>query len=74
MLRAYMWATNGVTSAIESLKQESGQDLIEYAVMVGAIAIVAFAVLIAADPLRGAMSDFAGKISACLRFDSAGCQ
>lgn len=74
MLRAYMWATSARTNAIESLKQESGQDLIEYAVMVGAIAIIAFAALTLA-PLGGAggaVDNFGQRIAACISFNTVG--
>jgi Flp pilus assembly pilin Flp len=65
----YAWAVSLRSSVVESLKPESGQDLIEYAVLAGAIGI-ALAAAFLLLPLGNSMNAFAGKISDCITFSS----
>jgi Flp pilus assembly pilin Flp len=71
MIKAYVWAQSLRTNGIEALKNESGQDLIEYAVLAGGIGIIA-AVAFFAGPLdmAGAMDNFAASIKNCVNLSS----
>jgi Flp pilus assembly pilin Flp len=56
------------------MKPEDGQDLVEYAVLIGVIAIVATAALIGLGP--GGLDVFSvmgDRIAACIKFDTATC-
>lgn len=70
MLSVMALVTNTVGYAIAKIKEERGQDILEYAVIVGAIALGAAAVLLFA-PLD--FSTFANKIQACISFDETNC-
>lgn len=72
MISAYVWAQSLRSSVIESLKQEDGQDLIEYAVLAGAIGIVA-AIAFIALPMGDIIGNFVNKVGACIQLDGTGC-
>jgi Flp pilus assembly pilin Flp len=77
IISTYAWAVNlrdsaakALRSGLEALKPESGQDLMEYAVLAGAIAVAAgFALFALRD--TGIWDDFTGTIQACITFDSS---
>lgn len=71
LLSAYAWAT----TRMAMLREERGQDIMEYAVIAGAIALVAAFVLF--SPLGGfggtigdAVDDFGTTIAECVAFDA----
>jgi Flp pilus assembly pilin Flp len=65
------WASSLRSTAIESMKNEDGQDLTEYAVLIGVIGIVALVALLAVG-LPDAFDRFANRIAACVSFDEIG--
>jgi hypothetical protein len=68
ILSAYAW----VTSRWALLKEEHGQDILEYAVIAGAIALIFAGILFAFD-WDTPFEDFYDNISACIEFDSDNC-
>ena len=70
LLTALAWTMSLRSSVTESLKDEEGQDLIEYAVLVGAIGIALFVALVAL-PLPAAFATFGNKIKNCVTFDTS---
>ena len=71
MLSAMAFVQNTIGYAINKLKEERGQDILEYAVLVGAIALVAGGVLfVFLDD--GIWDRFTEKISDCLAFNTEG--
>ena len=72
VLSVMSWGSSLKDAISTRLREESGQDLLEYAVLVGAIAAVAAGVLYAIGPT--AFQPFADKVTACLTFDSTNCQ
>ncbi len=73
MLSAMAWVTNTVGYAIAKIKEERGQDLLEYAILIGAIALVAGGALyffIGEDVFE----EFATTITGCIEFDDDACQ
>ena len=60
-----------VSNFIASAKDERGQDLVEYAVLVGFIGVAAAVAFIAFMP--DALDTFLTKVGGCLAFDSANC-
>ena len=68
MLSAMAWVTNTVGYAFAKIKEERGQDLLEYAVLVGAIALVAGGALFFILDDSGAFEDFAEMIGNCVSF------
>ena len=54
------------------VRREEGQDLVEYAVLVGFIGIAAAVALLVLMP--GAMNTMVDTIGDCLEFDTSGCQ
>ena len=60
-----------VSNAIASLREEHGQDLIEYAVLAGAIGVVAAVALFAIG--SGPFDNMAAKIGNCVSFTNPGC-
>ena len=73
VLSVAAWASSLRSSIAERLKEESGQDIMEYAVLAGAIAIVAAGVLFAAGAGGLGFNDFRDKIKDCMSF-KAGCK
>lgn len=70
ILGVMLWGMNLKDSLISRIEDERGQDLVEYAVLIGTIGIVAFGVLITLGaPAFKTMHD---KIASCVSF-SAGC-
>ncbi len=61
-----------VTEKLASLQEEGGQDLVEYAVLVGAIGLVAGAALLFFID-DGTFDTFRDKIASCITFDSFNC-
>jgi len=58
---------------VEAMQPESGQDFVEYAVLVGTIGIVAAVALIATDGgawLTDALDSFKTQITDCITFSS----
>ncbi|HZP56369.1 MAG TPA: hypothetical protein VFC53_02300 [Dehalococcoidia bacterium] len=53
-------------------KVERGQDLLEYAVLAGAIGIAIFVALITDAPFADAITTFSQKIAACISFNVNG--
>jgi hypothetical protein len=78
ILSTYAWATSLRSSAAYALqermadmKPESGQDLVEYAIIIGGVAALAGAAYFA---LPGDLfTGFTDVIEACITFDGAGC-
>ena len=71
VLSVMAWGSTLRTAFMTRLREENGQDVLEYAVLVGAIAIVAGAALYA-SPLS--FGTFVNKIQACVSFDGANCK
>jgi|CXWL01.1.fsa_nt_gi hypothetical protein len=71
MLSVMALVTNTVGYAIAKFKEERGQDLLEYAVLAGGIAIAAGAVILLIDPQ--VFQDFADQIEGCVGFDPDEC-
>ncbi len=69
ILSVYAWVTSLGSSVHESMKDENGQDVIEYAVLVGAIGIALFAALVLV-PLPAAFTTFGNKVANCVKFSS----
>ena len=67
MLSIHAWVNNTIGYAINKVKEERGQDILEYAVLAGAIALVAGFVLWGATD--GWFETFASKIEKCVTFD-----
>ncbi len=65
MLEAAAWVTALTDSITQRLKDERGQDLLEYAVLGGAVALVA-AVAIVASPIRSDLQSFVTKVGNCI--------
>jgi hypothetical protein len=57
---------------VSSKLGERGQDLVEYAVLVGGIGL-AIGVLLFAFDFTSAVDDFATTIGNCISFDAGGC-
>ena len=70
ILSAYTW----VVARMEAFKEERGQDIMEYAVLAGGIALVLGFVLFLGDGffLDTGFQTFADEIEECIQFD-AGC-
>jgi len=68
ILSVYAWAA----ARIEMFKEERGQDILEYAVLAGGIALVLGFVLFAAGGnfLFDGMQTFADEIQACVTFST----
>jgi hypothetical protein len=63
---------NKVRSFISTTFEERGQDLVEYAVLVGGIGL-AVGVLLFAFDFSSAVSDFTVTIADCIQFNTGGC-
>jgi Flp pilus assembly pilin Flp len=64
-------ATNMLRDGMEAMKAESGQDILEYAVIAGAVAIVAGAALIFGQTWLGdALDSFKTQVGDCISFQS----
>jgi Flp pilus assembly pilin Flp len=68
VLSTYTWAVNLRDSVFNALKPEDGQDLVEYAILVGGIAAVAGFALFA-TPLGDVFAGFRDAITACIQWD-----
>ena len=66
-LYAASWAMSLRDTIIEAIKPEDGQDIMEYAVLAGGIAL-AIGVLLFAAEFTGALDTFTGAINDCLSF------
>jgi Flp pilus assembly pilin Flp len=64
------WVSSIKNAIAERISEESGQDLIEYAVLAGAIGIVA-AIAFVAFPIGGTVNTFATKVGDCLKLDAS---
>ncbi|MEX2225224.1 MAG: hypothetical protein WEB52_02095 [Dehalococcoidia bacterium] len=73
MLSACTWAQALKTAAIAAVTPEDGQDIMEYAVLAGGIALVlGFVLFVVGDNfLLAAFETFAEEIEACVTFDPA---
>ena len=60
-----------VSNFVATAKEERGQDLVEYAVLVGFIGVAAAVAFFAFMP--DALTTFTDKVGACLAFDGANC-
>ena len=69
MLSVMALVTNTVGYAIAKIKEERGQDLLEYAVLAGAIGIVGAVAILTIDPTI--FQTFADKVEGCVRLDAA---
>lgn len=72
MLTAMTWVTSTVGSFIARIKEERGQDILEYAILAGAIALGAGVLLLFFDATF--WDTFGTKLESCLTFDGAGCK
>lgn len=76
ILGAMAWGSALRSSVTSRLAEERGQDLVEYAVLIGGIGILALVAFLAA-PLGGSTGMFhqmADKIGACVTFDTTNCK
>jgi len=64
ILSAYTW----VVARMEAFKEERGQDILEYAVLAGGIALVLAFVLVANEGLLGYFEDFTTYVGDCITF------
>lgn len=64
ILSAYTW----VVARMEAFKEERGQDILEYAVLAGGIALVLAFVLVANDGLLTYFEDFTAYVGDCITF------
>ncbi|MBI5288795.1 MAG: hypothetical protein HY873_07470 [Chloroflexi bacterium] len=71
MLTAMTWVTSTVGSFIARIKEERGQDILEYAVLAGAIAIGAGVLLTFFGP--DFWDTFGTVIEGCLTFNADEC-
>jgi Flp pilus assembly pilin Flp len=69
-LRMYTAVTTAISSMLGDLKDERGQDLIEYAVLAGGIGIALF-VIFTQVPLTANLTTFVTKIGQCVSFNNA---
>ena len=70
VLAGMAWVASIKNAIAERLTDENGQDVIEYAVLVGAIGIALFAALLLV-PLPAAFGTFGNKIANCVKFDAS---
>ncbi len=75
MLSAWFLGVSVKDSLVNRIAEESGQDLVEYAALVGGIGVVAFAFLVA-NPggITGPLTNLVTKIGDCLNFSKGTCQ
>ena len=73
ILSVMAWKSSTIGLFVTRVREERGQDLMEYAVLAGGIAILLIAALLAIDA-SGAYDLFAGRIESCITFDLEGCQ
>lgn len=69
MVRAYMWIQEIRDGAITAVKAERGQDLVEYAVLVGAIGVAAAVALFAISP--SLLDPLVSTLQNCLNISAA---
>jgi hypothetical protein len=67
ILSVMAWTTNTVGYFVAKLKEERGQDILEYAILAGGIAILLGAAVFLIDP--GVFTNFASEVQACIGFD-----
>jgi Flp pilus assembly pilin Flp len=67
ILSVMAWTTNVVGGFVTRLKEERGQDILEYAVLAGAIALIAGGALYLIGP--DIFETFAEQIEYCVTFD-----
>lgn len=72
MLSAMAFVQNSIVFTIRKLREERGQDILEYAVLVGAIALVAAAALFVLFD-ENLWGEFTTRVEACLTFDMETC-
>ena len=70
VLSGMAWVSSIKNGITERISEESGQDLLEYAVLVGFIAVALAAAFILL-PLGTSMNTFATKIGQCISFNNA---
>ena len=73
VLSGMAWVSSIKDAIAFRMKDEDGQDLIEYAVLAGGIGIALFVVFLTAPGLSDAFDTFKGKIAACVTFNSTDC-
>ncbi len=74
ILSGMAWASSLKTAVLSHIKDERGQDFVEYAVLAGAISLVgAAAVLFWGSDIKASFESFAGKVNGCLGLDSGSC-
>jgi Flp pilus assembly pilin Flp len=61
-----------ITSTMNRMRDERGQDIVEYVVLAGFIGI-ALAVVMIATPLSAYMSNFVVSMGNCIQFQTADC-
>jgi hypothetical protein len=70
ILTVYTWVQTAKASAIEALTPDDGQDIMEYAVLAGAVALVGGLVLFggsaAGIDILGSMEDFGFAVEDCI--------
>lgn len=72
MLSVMAFVQNSIVFTVRKLREERGQDILEYAVLVGAIALVAAAALFVLFD-ENLWGDFTDRVEACLTFDMETC-
>ena len=73
-LSVMAWASALRSTFIEGIKNEEGQGILEYVVLVGFIAIAAFVAFQTSIADTFAIGDFADKIAGCLQFNKDVCK
>jgi hypothetical protein len=71
ILSATAWLFAARERALDALRNERGQGLMEYAILLGAIAITAGVALYVTNAFD--FTDFANTIQGCLDFDETAC-
>ena len=73
ILSGVAWASSLKDAIVSQLKEERGQDLIEYAVLAGAIGMAAAIAFIAGPNFQDIAARFADKVGGCITLDGATC-
>jgi hypothetical protein len=72
-LSVMAWASALRSTFAQAVKEDSGQGILEYVVLVGFIGIIAY-VAFAAAGIKFAVGDFANALGACLQFNDTDCK
>ncbi|MHB8632198.1 MAG: Flp family type IVb pilin [Candidatus Limnocylindria bacterium] len=73
MLSAMAWASSLRTVAVQRLRDERGQDLMEYAVLGGGIALALGFLFLVQNPLSGPINSFFVRMGQCMSLNATSC-